>query len=155
MALVSLKPHRPRRSLPHAGAAVMLALVLTGCSELALSTEAAPAGGGVAGSVDPGADALVTNRLRAVFKDRAAYQAFELAGSRWVHTLKGWDWLACVRFQDHGHQRFYAVFVKDGAVTDDRYAVETDACQTQSYVPIDLGVGTMRPAAFGIQQPIY
>ena len=105
--------------------------------------------------VDPGANALVANRLKAVFKDGASYQAFELAGLRWVHTLKGWSWLACVRFQDRGHQRFYAVFVKDSAVTDDRYAVETDACQTQSYVPFDLGIGTMRPAAFGIQQPIY
>jgi hypothetical protein len=153
VALVSLKPHRPRRSLPHASAAVLLALVLTGCSELALSTEDAPAGGG--GSVDPGANAVVANRVKAVFKDGAAYQAFELAGLRWVHTLKGWNWLACVRFQDHGHQRFYAVFVKDGAVTDDRYAVETDGCQTQSYVPLDQGPATVRPVGFGIQQPIY
>ncbi len=154
MALVSLKPHRPRRSLPYVSVVVVLTLVLTGCSELAGSTEAAPAGG-VSGSVDPGANALVANRMKAVFKDGASYQAFELAGLRWVHTLKGWSWLACVRFQDRGHQRFYAVFVKDGAVTDDRYAVETDACQAQSYVPFDLGLGTMRPAAFGIQQPIY
>jgi hypothetical protein len=128
----------------------MLALALTACSDLVLSTEDAPAG-----AVDPGANALVANRVKAVFKDPASYQAFELAGLRWVHTLKGWSWLACVRFQDHGHQRFYAVFVKDGAVVDDRYAVETDACQTQSYVPLDQGPGTARPAAFGIQQPIY
>ncbi len=154
MALVSLKPHRPCRSLPHVSAVVVLALVLTGCSELVLSTENAPAGGG-SGSVDPSANTLVANHLKAVFKDPASYQAFELAGLRWVHTIKGWSWLACVRFQDHGHQRFYAVFVKDNAVTDDRYAVETDACQTQSYVPLDLGLGTTRPAAFGIQQPIY
>jgi hypothetical protein len=128
-----------------------LALVLSGCSEFALSTEAAPAGG----SVDPGADALVANRVKAVFKDGASYQAFELSGLRWVHTLKGWSWLGCARFQDHGHQRFYAVFVKDGAVADDRYAVETDACETQTYLPLDAGLGTMRPAGFGVQQPIY
>lgn len=129
----------------------MLALVVTGCSELALSTEDAPAG-----SVDPGgATTVVVDRLKSVFKDPASYQAFELSGLRWVHSLKGWSWLACVRFQNHGHQRFYAVFVKDNAVTDDRYAVETDGCQTQSYVPLDLGLGTTRPAAFGIQQPIY
>ncbi len=152
MALVSRKPHRPCRSLPHAGVAVMLVLVLTGCSELALSTEAAPAGGG---NLDPGANALVINRVKAVFKDGAAYQAFELSGLRWVQTLKGWSWLACVRFQDHGHQRFYAVFVRDGAVTDDRYAVETDGCQTQAYAPLDQGLATVQPAPIGIQQPIY
>ena len=152
MALVSLKPHGPRRALSHAGAALMLALVLTGCSDLVLSTEEAPAGGG---AVDPAVNTLVADRLKSVFKDPAAYQAFELSGLRWVHALKGWNWLACVRFQDHGHQRFYTVFVKDRAVVDDRYAVETDACPTQSYAPLNLEIGTMRPAGFGIQQPIY
>jgi len=152
--LVSLKPHRPRRSLPQTGVgfflASILALALTACSDLAPATEGTPTGG-----ADAAAATLVASRLRTVFKDPVSYQAFELSGLRWVHTFKGWSWLACVRFQDHGHQRLYAVFIKDRAVTEDRYAVETDACETQTYVPFDPGIDAMRPASYGIRQPIY
>ena len=130
-----------------AGAALLLALaVAPGCSELVLSMEEAPASG-----ADPRYSELVARHLDTVFKDRAFYDAFEISGLRWVHSLKGWTWLTCVRFQDRGHRRVYALFIKDGAVIDGRYAVQTDACDAQTYVPFDA----MRPANAGFQQPLY
>lgn len=128
-------------------AALLLALAaLPGCSDVALPLEEAPAS-----AADPGYNELVANHLKTAFKDRASYDAFEISGFRWVHSLKGWAWITCVRFQDHGHPRTYALFIKDGAVVDGRYAVETDACNTQTYTPFDA----MRPARAGIQEPLY
>ena len=134
---------------PHAlGAALLLALaVLPGCSTIALPQEVAPAAG-----ADPSDVKLIADHIRAVFKDHAAAnEAYEISGARWVHALHGWNWLTCVRFQDHGRRRTYAVFVKDHAVVDSRYAVQTDACDAQTYVPFDA----LRPAGPGAQGPIY
>ena len=69
-----------------------------------------------------------------------------------MHSLKGWAWLTCVRFQDQGHPRVYAVFLKDGTIVDTRYAVVTDACDAQTYALFDAMRGAARP---GIQSPLY
>jgi hypothetical protein len=45
--------------------------------------------------------------------DRSAFEDFEISGPRWVHPLKGWSWLACVHFTDHGHVRSYALFIQN------------------------------------------
>ena len=130
-----------------AGAALLLALaVAPGCSDLALPMEEA-----AASPADPRYGELVARHLKTAFKDRAAYDAFEISGLRWVHSLKGWTWLACVRFQDRGHQRAYALFIKDGTVIDGRYAVQTDACDSQTYAPFEA----MMPANAGFQEPLY
>jgi hypothetical protein len=162
VALAAVKPYWPGRTLPRTVAvmfapilaptvALIAALSVAGCSELASSTEQVPAGG----SNLANATAVVV-RIKSLFnKDPANYKNFELSGQRWVHTLKGWSWLTCVRFQDHDHQRLYAVFVKDGSVVDDRYAVETDGCAIETYTPTDAGLDTARPMSFGITQPIY
>ena len=102
---------------------------------------------------DPGYNNLVANHLKAVFKDRAFYDAFEISAFRWVHSLKGWTWITCVRFQDHGHPRTYAVFIKDGKLVDSRYAVQTDACNTQTYVAFDA-MGPTRAAAVRIGEVV-
>ena len=65
--------------------------------------------------------------------------------------FKGWVWMTCVRFEDKGHPRTYAFFIKDGTVIDSRYAVHTDACNTQTYGVFDA----MGPTRAGILGPLY
>ena len=131
-------------------AALLLALAVPACSDLALPKEDVPGAG-----TQPALNTVVADQLKILFKDRAVYQAFEISGYRWVHGLKGWSWLACVRFQEHNHPRTYALFVKDGAVIDSRYAVETDACDGETYAPFDPATGLLQPANVGLQQPLY
>ena len=64
--------------------------------------------------------------------------SFEISDPRWVHTAIGWNWLACVRFQDHGQRRSYAFFFNKDEIVDQRYAVQIDACGTQTYSPFNL-----------------
>jgi hypothetical protein len=136
-------------SVQHAAyAALLLALLLLpGCSDLALPNEEMPAAGAV-----PSYVSAVANYLKTLFKNQASYDAFEISPFRWVHSLKGWAWLTCVRFQDQGHPRVYAVFLKDGRIVDGRYAVVTDACDEQTYAAFDAMRGASRS---GIQSPLY
>jgi hypothetical protein len=100
---------------------------------------------------DPGYNNLVANHLKGLFKNRASYDAFAISAFRWVHSFKGWAWMTCVRFEDNGHPRAYAVFIKDGKVIDSRYAVQTDACNTQIYAAFDA----MGPTRAGVLEPLY
>jgi hypothetical protein len=136
-------------SVRHAAcAALLLALfLLPGCSDLAMPSEEMPAAG-----ADPSYVGTVAQYLKNLFKNQASYDAFEISPFRWVHSLRGWAWLTCVRFQDQGHPRVYAVFLKDGRVVDGRYAVQTDECDAQTYALFDAMRGAARP---GIQNPLY
>jgi hypothetical protein len=96
---------------------------------------------------------IAANYFKTNLHDRNSYDAFEISAVRWVHTLKGWNWLTCVRFQDHGHPRTYALFMDNETVIDGHYAVETDACDTQAYAQFDPGLGG-RPNGSGLQ-PLY
>jgi hypothetical protein len=128
---------------PHARrAALFLALVLMpGCSELAQSRE------DVASATQPPYPSLVAKYLKTLLKNPTSYDAFEISALRWVHSTKGWTWLACVRFQDHGHLRTYALFLDDHAIVDGRYAVQVDACDGQPYAPFDLASGAIGRSA--------
>ena len=84
-------------------AAAALLGFLAGCSGIAATTEDIAAIG-----PDP------------AFKNYASYDSFEIADPRWVHSIKGWNWLTCVRFQDHGHMRIYALFLNANKIVDDR-----------------------------------
>jgi hypothetical protein len=117
--------------------AVLTTGPLGGCAGLAGSIEAPPSG------PDPSYNKLIGTHLSALFKDRAAYNSFEISDYRWVHTVKGWNWMACVRFLDHGHPRTYAVFVAGNKVVNSRYAVQIDDCGGPAYTPIDIGSGSM------------
>jgi hypothetical protein len=129
-----------------AGVALLLAVaLLPGCSDVALPSEEMPKSGAY-----PWYNDLVAQHLKA-FKDPASYDAFEISAFRWVHSLNGWSWITCVRFQDHGHPRMYAVFMKDGKVVDSRYAVQTDACNTQEYIPFSA-MGSLRA---GVLKPLH
>src|SRR5215472_17358011 len=80
--------------------------------------------------------------------DRLSFENFEISELRWVHGLKGWSWLACVHFMDHGHLRTYALFIQNNAVIDARYAVQIDSCGSPSYTPFDVVTGSLgRPTA--------
>jgi hypothetical protein len=103
---------------------------------------------------DPSYAKLVAKHLKS-FKDYASYSAFEISDFRWVQSVKGWSWLTCIRFQDHGRVRTYALFLKGDAVIDGRYAVETDGCGAQNYLPFDLTTGTNAPASSGILAPLH
>lgn len=143
--------HRVQASLRQcAGAALLVALaMLPGCSDLALPPdETAPS------SPAPDDNKLIANHVKATFKDHATYSMFEISGARWVHSFKGWSWLTCIRFQDHGHRRTYAFFVKNGAIVESRYSVQTDACDAQIYLPFDLTPAATTPAAGGVG-PLY
>ncbi len=104
---------------------------------------------------DPTYSKLVATHLNGIFKDRSAYDAFEISDYRWVHTTKGWNWLTCVRFQDHGHRRVYAVFLKETAVVDSHYAVLTDGCAAPAYAPFDLMMSTGSMTGPGALAPLH
>jgi hypothetical protein len=131
-------------TLRHSAAATLL--LLSACSDVALPSEDMPSSG-----PDPGYNNLVANYLKNTFKNRASYDAFAISAFRWVHSFSGWAWMTCVRFEDNGHPRTYAVFIKDGKVVDSRYAVQTDTCNTQAYAAFDA-MGAMRS---GVLAPLY
>ncbi len=104
---------------------------------------------------DPGYRQLVANLVKSTFKNSSSYTMFEISEFRWVHAVSGWSWLTCLRFQDQGHQRTYAVFIKDKAVVDSHFAVVTDACDAVAYAPLDLPPGAAPAAGVGLLSPLY
>jgi hypothetical protein len=130
-------------------ALVLTLIALPACSELAQPAEEVPPG------AQPPYVLLAANHLRSVLKDRASYDSFEISNLRWVQSLNGWSWLACVRFQDRGHRRSYALFMQANAVVDGRYAVQTDACDAQSYIQFDLATGELGRPTLPVQEPLY
>jgi hypothetical protein len=124
-------------------------LALPTCSELAQPAEPVPPG------PPPSYVAVAARHLQSVLKDRAAYDGFEISGPHWVHALKGWSWLACVHFQDHGHRRTYALFIQGDAVVDGRYAVLTDQCDSQAYTQFDLATGALGRPTVPEREPLY
>jgi len=149
-------PKPPRGSLGPwqnvAGAALLLlaAAALAGCGGLASTSEETPVTG-----PDPASNKVVANYLNTTFKDRTLYNAFEISDSRWVHTIKGWNWVTCIRFQDHGHPRIYAIFIKANAIIDARYAVQTDGCDTPNYTSFDLMAAASSGAIPGALEPLH
>jgi len=120
----------------------LLALMLLtspGCPQIAQPSEAA---------TPPAYAALAAKYFSETMADRVSFENFEISELRWVHGLKGWSWLACVHFVDHGHLRTYALFIQNNAVIDARYAVQLDSCGSQSYTPFDVVTGVLgRPTA--------
>ncbi len=134
-----------RSSRQCAGAAFLLMVVLLALSDVAVPQEM------LASGADPGWNKIVANHLKSIFKNRATYDAFAISAFRWIHSLKGWAWMTCVRFEDNGHPRMYAVFIQDGKVADSRYAGQIDACNTETYAAFDA----MGPTRAGVLGPLY
>jgi hypothetical protein len=134
--------HRAAAVWPGAVLALLLCVTaaLTACSGLAAPSEEAPPP-----MVDPNYRQLAAERLRAAFKDYAAYDNFQIAEPRWVHAPQGWTWLICIRFLDHGRARNYALFMQSSKITGARYAVEIDGCDAQPYAPFELMANGLQP----------
>lgn len=148
-------PHRlrevkrtARRTALRLGFAITL-LALPGCSELAATSDVMPPG------AEPPFVSLAANYLQSTLKDRAAYDDFQISGVRWIHAIRGWSFLTCVHFHDHGHLRSYALFIQDNKVVDARYAVETDGCEAQTYTQFDLLTGKLGRPTAPVQPPLY
>jgi hypothetical protein len=106
------------------------AAVLTSCSGLAAPDSQMPASG-----PDTDYQQVIANYLRATLKSYQSYESFEISEPRWVDSLRGWSWLTCVRFVDHGRSRLYATFLQSHKIVDGRFAVRTDNCDAQNYAP--------------------
>ena len=149
--LASRIPGACRRKLWHtvACATFLLPPFLFGCSSLSFAPENAPAAG-----PDPSYSKVIANRLYK-FKDIDSYYGFEISDYRWLHSLKGWTWLACVRYQDHGRTRTYALFLSKDDIVLDRFAVAADGCDAQNYVPFALMTNGAKPTSAGALEPLY
>ncbi len=114
----------------------LLAAALAACSGLAASNEeSSPV-------LDPNYKQLVAERLRSEFKDYASYDQYQIAEPRRVRATSGWSWVICVRFQDRNRPRSHALYLQSSTINTSRYAVETDGCDGQAYVPFELMTGS-------------
>jgi hypothetical protein len=128
-------------------APLLLATLLAACSALPPQSAAEPA-------MPSNYGVLVANALKP-YQDFGRYSNFEISGLRWVHAETGWNWLACLRYDDNGHRRIYSLFFAGGAVVNARYDIVTDRCGVQQYLPFDLATGTIGTPSVPVQQPIY
>lgn len=144
---------RRRRGIPRPGRAAALALAclaLGACSELATGAVVA-----TPPATQPNYVPIVAAYLRSTFKDSTLFGDYRISQLRWVDSMKGWSWLACVHFQDRGRVRSYAVFIQTDAVVDARYAVETDRCESLTYTQFDLISGALGQPTPPAQPPLY
>ena len=141
--------HDVPASLRNAARAALLLPLLQGCSSLAQPQEDAPS------APDPGSNKVVAERLQSSFKDIASYDSFEISEFRWVHSIKGWSWLTCVRFRNLDRKLTYAVFLKADKVVHSRFAVESDGCGTQTYLPFEQMPNTAKPAGGYVLEPLH
>ena len=105
---------------------------LSGCAGLAEDNAEMPVA-----SPDPSYQGVVAAHLKQVLKNYSAYDSFEISDPRWVHSIKGWTWLTCVRFREQDRVRSYALFLDGNKIVDDRFAVQTDSCDSQTYYPFE------------------
>jgi hypothetical protein len=137
-ALMAKQPHRGSRALRRAAAVLLLPACLalcaglSGCAGLAAGNSEMQLAG-----PDPSFRDAVANHLKKVLKNYALYDSFEISDPRWVHSVKGWTWLTCVRFREQGRVRNYALFLDGNQIVDDRFAVQTDNCDLQTFYPFE------------------
>lgn len=128
---------RPQSAARCAG--LLAACMLLGqCSAVPMDSVAAPA-------LPSDYGALAAKAVNG-FKPFATYGNFEISPPRWVHGETGWNWLVCLRYQDRGRPRYYAIFFQGENVTNSRYDVLTDRCGAQPYMPFDLATGKIDAA---------
>jgi hypothetical protein len=128
----------------------LMLVALSGCAQLTQPSEAA-----TPPAEQPAYAAVAAKYIASTMADRSSFENFEISALRWVHGLKGWSWLACVHFVDRGHRRTYALFLQNDAVIDARYAVQSDACGSQSYTPFDVVTGVLGQPTAPRPPPLY
>jgi len=62
------------------------------------------------------------------------------------HTVAFADWMACVRGEEEGNRRTFAVFYRDRAIADFRHAVVIDGCEAEPYERLEPDAGGSAPA---------
>ncbi len=97
---------------------------------------------------------LASNTVKG-FAPFTTYSDFAISAARWVHAETGWNWLVCLRYDDRGQRRYYAIFIQGDSVVNSRYDILADRCGGQRYVPFDLMTGTIKSLPPGPQQPLH
>lgn len=131
-------------------ALLMLSCSLSACASVGTPPETAPAAG-----PDPAYLNRIATQLKTQFKNKLQTAGLEISQPRWLLSNNGWSWLACVRFQDQGYRRSYALYFDANKILDSHYAVLTDGCGAQTYTPFDLDTAKLIPQALGAQGPVY
>jgi len=133
----------------------LMLLGLTACTSLPVQDPMEP-------SDRPNYGPMVAGYVRGTFKDftkngASAYEDFEIAGLRWVHSTTGWNWLTCIRYRDGNRRYWYAIYMHaDGSIVEARHDLVIDNCVEQAYVPFDLATGKIgQPTAARPLQPIH
>jgi hypothetical protein len=95
-------------------ALTVMLIFLSGCAPFQASDPSIPA--------KPDYGPMVSSYFRQTFKGispnsaDALYTDFEISGLRWVHARTGWNWLVCVRFNERGKSRTFALYIDTKAV---------------------------------------
>lgn len=74
----------------------------------------------------------------ASMKARLGMGALEISPLRPTRLAQPGDWFACVRTNIQERKVHYAVFMRDGKVTDRREAVVIDGCPQQEFQPLPV-----------------
>jgi hypothetical protein len=104
---------------------------------------------------EPDYGRLVAQNVLASFKNGSIPSGAEISGLRRVFYIRGWSYLACLRFMTDDRVRTYAFFIQRNQVIESRYAVQSDECGAQQYVPFDLAAGSTWSPGAGRSEPLY
>jgi hypothetical protein len=80
---------------------------------------------------------LVSARVKEL-KYPGGLVALTVSPLRKSHTVAFADWMACVRGEEEGHRRIFAVFYRDRKIADFRHAVVIDGCDAEPYERLEL-----------------
>jgi hypothetical protein len=146
------------RQLVHPGALPMMKYllfvfaltVLTGCSQVFSTMDEVPKS-----QSETDYRKLIAKTFVTAFRDYASYNTVEISAPRLVDSMFGHTSMTCVRFEAKGRRRVYVFFIRNDAVVDARYDVQTDQCGAQSYQPFDPATGSERPVIAAPQNPLY
>jgi hypothetical protein len=146
------------RQLVHLGALPMMKYllfvfaltVLTGCSQVFSTMDEVPKS-----QSETDYRKLIAKTFVTAFRDYASYNTVEISAPRLVDSMFGHTSMTCVRFEAKGRRRVYVFFIRNDAVVDARYDVQTDQCGAQSYQPFDPASGSERPVIAAPQNPLY
>ena len=152
MSVVASQPESTKFRKHKAWRALLLLAftAVAGCSKAVLPNDSIPSSG-----ADPSYSKFVAAYVKRSFTNLSPNDPIEISEPRWMQSYTFWSWIACVHFPDRGHRRTYVVYFKGSEVIDGRYAVRTDACETQIYTPLDPTSGALLPGAAGDPGPLY
>ena len=115
---------------------------------------------------------LIATQFTTSFKDYNTFSAVEISSPRAVDSILGHTTITCVRFDtvlgapvspgptpagtaSNAQKRrlAYVFLIRNNAIVDARYDVQTDQCATQSYEPFNLALYSGKPGP--TPNPIY